>query len=126
MRKLAENAIQQECLMDFNNRYCLERHEPRLLIYSVPNESENAYETQKKVNTGLLKGVSDTVVLMPGGASLYMECKTDIGYQSAAQKKFQERVEKLGFTYGVFRSLKQFYDILNPHLTKAGLEAYNG
>lgn len=126
MVKIAENLIQQECVMDFTNRYCLKRHNPRLLIYAIPNEGEDAWETQKKKNIGLLPGASDTVVCLPGAVSLYMECKTQTGTQSAKQKDFQERIESLGFKYYIFRSLQGFYNILNPYLTKAGLEAYNG
>lgn len=126
MLNVAENFIQQKVVIDFNNRYCLKKHEPRLLIYSIPNESEDAWETQKKKNIGLLPGASDTVVLLPHGISLYMECKTQIGVQSPKQKEFQERVEALGFKYYIFRSLDQFYKIINPYLIKAGLEAYNG
>lgn len=126
MVNVAENRIQQECVVDFTNRYCLKRHNPRLLIYSIPNESEDAWETQKKKNIGLLPGASDTVVLLPNSVSLYMECKTVTGVQSEKQKEFQERIESLGFKYYIFRSIKQFYSILNPYLTKAGLEVYNG
>ncbi len=126
MVNIAENRIQQECVVDFTNRYCLKKHNPRLLIYSIPNESEDAWETQKKKNIGLLPGASDTVVMLPGGISLYMECKTQVGVQSSKQKEFQERIEDLGFRYYIFRSLQQFYTILNPYLINAGLEAYNG
>lgn len=126
MLNVAENKIQQVCVVDFTNRYCLKRHNPRLLIYSIPNESEDAWETQKKKNIGLLPGASDTVVMLPGGVSLYLECKTQIGVQSSKQKEFQERVEALGFKYYIFRSIQQFYQILKPYLINAGLEAYNG
>lgn len=126
MLNVAENKIQQECVVDFTNRYCLKRHHPRLLIYSIPNESEDAWETQKKKNIGLLPGASDTVVMLPKGISLYMECKTLVGVQSPKQADFQQRIEALGFKYYIFRSLKQFYSILNPYLLAAGMEAYNG
>ena len=126
MLNVAENYIQQQAVLHFTNNYCLKRHEPRLLIYSIPNESEDAWETQKKKNIGLLPGASDTVVCLPGGYSLYMECKTQIGVQSPKQKEFQDRIEALGFKYYIFRSVKQFYTILNPYLTQLGLEAYNG
>jgi len=126
MRKLSEGIIQQDCVVHFHNNYCLPKHNPRCVIYSIPNESENAYETQKKVNLGLLRGASDTVVLLPGAKSIYMECKTDTGYQSKYQKQFEENVKALGFEYHVFRSKEQFYNILNPHLAAAGLEVYNG
>lgn len=122
----AENYIQQEAVLAFRNNYCLKKHNPKCVMYSIPNESENGWETQKKVNTGLLKGAADTVVLLPGAISLYMECKTEIGVQSDDQKQFQRDIEALGFIYYIFRSKEQFFKILNPYLIKAGLEAYNG
>ena len=110
-----ENKIQQSALIWFNNTYCLKTHEPRCLMFSVPNESANGWEAQKKVNTGLLRGASDTIVVMPG-VLLFMECKTEIGTQSQDQKIFQERVESLGFKYYIFRSLTQFQSIIQNNL----------
>lgn len=126
MKKLAENFIQQSCVMPFHNNYCLEHHSPRCVVFSVPNESENSYETQKKVNTGLLRGASDVIVLIPMAVCLFLECKTEIGQQSIYQKKFQKNVEALGFPYHIFRSTEQFWNIVNPYLIAAGLEVYNG
>jgi hypothetical protein len=122
----AENYIQQEVVVSFTNRYCLKKHNPRCVIYSIPNESENSWETQKKLNIGLLPGASDLVLLLPGPLSLYMECKTPTGVQSDKQKEFQANIEALGFKYHLFRSEAQFWQIVNPYLTQAGLEAYNG
>lgn len=76
-------------------------------MFSVPNEGVSAWETQKKVNTGLLRGAADCIVLLPN-AALFAECKTSTGVQSKAQKEFQSRVETLGFTYFIYRSLEEF------------------
>lgn len=114
---LGENLIQQNCVIWFNNAYCLKHHDPRCVIFSVPNESENGWEAQKKVNTGLMRGASDCIVLLPDGVALFMECKTPIGVQSDAQKSFQERVQLLGFNYHIFRSLHEFQQILNRYIT---------
>lgn len=114
--KHAENYIQQQSLMWFRNGYCLAHHSPRCCIFSVPNESENGKEAQKKVNMGLMRGVSDCIMLLPGGIALFLECKTDIGVQSTAQKIFQQQVEDLGFKYHIFRSLEQFKIIINQYL----------
>ena len=111
-----ENYIQQSAYIWFNNQFCLKSHNPRCLMFSVPNESENAWEAQKKVNTGLLRGASDCIVVMPDTV-LFMECKTEIGTQSPDQKIFQERVEALGFKYHIFRSLDQFQRIINTYIT---------
>lgn len=108
------------------NNYCLKHHNPRLIIYSVPNESEDAYETQKKINTGLMKGAADLVILLPNGRVLLPETKTPTGYQSPAQKSFQEQCEALGHVYFVCKSLDQFIQIITPYFLDAGLEVING
>lgn len=114
--KKAENLIQQECVMSFRNKHCLKHHNPRCVIFSVPNESTDGWEAQKKVNTGLLRGVSDCIILLPGRISVFMECKTPDGVQSEDQRKFQLQIEALGFDYHIYRSLDQFWNIINPYL----------
>jgi hypothetical protein len=109
MKKISEASIQSECVRWFNNNYCLKTQENRGLIFSVPNES--VVSQQKFVNLGLLRGVSDTIVLMKG-ICLFIEFKTQIGYQSEYQKEFQNRVELLGFKYYVVRSLVEFQSII--------------
>ena len=124
--KVAENKIQQDVVMSFRKNYCLKHHNPRCVIYSVPNESDNSWETQKKINTGLMKGAADLIILLPNGKCVLPETKTPDGYQSPAQHSFQEQAEALGHTYFVYKSEKQFWDKMNPILTELGLEAYNG
>jgi hypothetical protein len=126
MKNFAENAIQQDVVMHFTNNYCLTKHNPRCLIMSVPNESEDAWEGQKKVNTGMLAGAADLIVLLPGETIVFAECKTKTGTQSPAQRIFEERAAALGFSYFLFRSREQFYSLLAPYLLKAGLEVKNG
>lgn len=107
--------------MWFRNNYCLKHHTPRCVIFSVPNESQDGKEAQRKVNMGLMRGVSDNIVLLPSGVAIFMECKTEIGVQSPAQRAFQESVELLGFHYHIYRSLSQFQSIMKPYLLGAGL-----
>lgn len=58
------------------------------------------------ISMGLRPGVSDLVCLLPGSKAVFLEVKTDKGRQSDNQKRFQERVESLGFKYFVVRSIK--------------------
>lgn len=83
------------------------------MIFSVPNDSSNFMETKRKVNTGLLKGVSDLIVAIPNKI-LFIELKTETGKQSMVQKEFEERIIKLGFEYHLIRSLEQFKDLMTP------------
>jgi hypothetical protein len=109
MKKISENSIQSECVRWFNNNYCLKNHENRAIIFSVPNES--MMSQQRLVNSGLLRGVSDTIIVLKGKV-LFVEFKTPTGYQNEFQKDFQSRVELLGFKYYVVRSLEQFQSII--------------
>lgn len=115
--KISENLIQQQALIWFTTNYCLIHHNPRCVIFSVPNESSNGWEGKKKVNIGLLSGVADMVLLLPNGVSIFMECKSQTGSQSKTQKDFEQRVKSLGFNYYIFRSLEEFKNIIIPHVT---------
>src|SRR5690606_21894851 len=103
---------------------------PDLVIFSVPNESipellgsleyklkgnsilniirqVASIVLRKLINTGLLKGVSDLVVVLPQKV-IFVELKQPKGVQSKFQKVFQNRVEKLGHEYYIVRSLEEF------------------
>jgi len=102
-----ENNIQQQIVVWFNNTYCLKNHKNRCMIFSVPNDSINAIETKRKINTGLLRGASDLIVILPNKL-LFIEVKTEKGVQSEVQKDFKNRVNNLGFDYYLVRSLEEF------------------
>lgn len=106
-----EGKIQQEIYMWFKNNFCLKHHNPRFVIFSVPNESENQTEIRRKMAIGLLKGASDLIVVR-NKELLFVETKTPEGSQSPEQIDFQKTVEALGFRYELVRSLEQFQKIL--------------
>ena len=126
MRDKTESRIQQEIVIYFNNNYCLKHHKPRCSIFSVPNEGVmqlgnilrmrfkqiNFEDIIKKIlfgliSTGLKKGVSDLIVLMPKRV-IFVEVKTPTGGQSPDQKDFESLVKNLGFEYYLVRSLQDF------------------
>lgn len=117
-----ESHIQQEICIWYRNNYCLKHHNPRCLIFSIPNEGD-----PRKFQTGALPGVSDLYIqhltqvtqvqLLTSHISmriLWVECKTLIGKQSAKQKDFQAYVEQLGFPneYHIVRSKEEFTEII--------------
>ena len=113
-----EAKIQAECVKWFNNNYCLKHHDPQCCIFSVPNEAiqKMAWRQISKFKaTGLLSGVSDTIVLIPGKV-LFVEFKTVTGRQSKSQAKFQNRVESLGFEYVIIRSVEEFREYIKDHI----------
>lgn len=111
----SENKIQSEIVMWFHNNYCLDIHDPQHVIFSVPNEGQNAKEQMYKKALGLLSGVSDLIVLL-NGKILFIECKDQHGKQRDSQINFQKRIEKLGFEYHIVRSLEDFKKIISQKL----------
>lgn len=106
-----EDKIQQEIVMWYRNTYCLKHHNPRNIIFSVPNDSKNAVEQMRKIATGLYAGVSD-LIMIHFGQVYFVELKTPIGKQSDKQKDFQLIVESQGFKYFLIRDLKEFQKII--------------
>lgn len=106
-----EARIQQEIVMWFRNNYCRATNNPRCQIFSVPNERSNTKEQMRMLATGLLSGVSDLIVMLPGEV-LFVEVKDAVGRQSAKQMDFEERTKKLGFEYYLVRSLEDFQKII--------------
>lgn len=133
--KKSEAAIQNESYVWFTNTHGLKTSEPRMVMFSIPNEVammirgvlmqtrlpqkqiDNiiAVVSQRLKNMGLKKGVSDTIVVLPE-KTLYIEFKTDEGYQSQDQKEFEQTIKGLQHQYHVVRSLEQFKQIINDNI----------
>ena len=111
-----EESIQQSIIIWYNNNYSLKSHNPRGLIFSVPNDTKNYMELKRKKNTGLLSGVSDLIVILPNSKILFIEVKSVANKQQPDQIEFQERVEKLNYKYYVIYSLTQFQQIIWQNL----------
>lgn len=78
-----------------------------IYFFSVPNEANGRSQMQqmRMVSMGLRSGVSDMVIMLPGGKVLFFEIKTPIGKQSPQQARFEEKCKALGFEYYIIRSL---------------------
>jgi hypothetical protein len=108
-----EDLLQAEIVKWYNNNYCLKFHNPRALIFSVPNGgNRNNIEAMKFKATGLLAGVSDLIVILPNGLLLFIEIKTDTGDQQPNQIEFQNLVTNLGYQYHIIRSLDEFRNLI--------------
>lgn len=79
-----------------------------IFFFSVPNEGAggNVRMMTKLVSMGLRAGASDLVIVLQGRV-IFLELKDDEGVQSKLQKVFQDRVEGLGHTYWLCRSLDE-------------------
>lgn len=76
------------------------------IVYAVPNgDKRDAIVGARLKQEGVLAGVADLHILLPGGRIIFVEMKTKQGKQSENQKKFQDTVENLGFEYLIWRSI---------------------
>ena len=64
--------------------------------------------TQQLTAMGLVKGVSDTILIFPNGRIFFVEFKTETGQQRPEQKEFEQRITNLGYEYVLIRSINQF------------------
>ena len=120
---MKENKIQSSAVKWFTNNYCLKHHNPKFVIFSVPNEAIQKMAWQQ-INTfkamGLKSGVSDVIVLLEGKV-LFVEFKAAKGAQNDNQKRFQEDVQALGFEYHICRSLEDFQELVISNVKVSAL-----
>jgi hypothetical protein len=110
---MTESKLQQEIFNFYQNNYCLKFHNPRGMIFSIPNGgTRNKLEAITMKATGLLAGASDLIVILPNGKLMFIELKTDTGKQSDKQIDFEKRVNDLGFEYRIIRSLEEFKQLI--------------
>lgn len=112
MKLQTEQSIQQQIFIWYNNTFCLKHHNPRNLIFAVPNGgTRNIREAMTLKNTGVLSGVSDLIVIH-NGKVLFIEVKLPNGIQSTSQLEFEQRIKALGFDYYLIRSIEEFKTII--------------
>lgn len=112
-----ESKHQQEIVMWFTNTFGLKHHNPKYLIFSVPNEGKSTKEQIYKKMLGMKSGVSDLIVVL-NGKVLFIECKDHVGKQSDNQIKFEQDVTKLGHKYYLVRNLEDFKELIFKELKK--------
>ena len=104
-KKHPERDLQCDCV------YWFRKTHKNQLIFSCPNEFARS-EAAAARKMGLLRGVSDIIVVMPNRV-LFIEFKSADGSQSLDQKRFQQKIERMGYTYAVIRTIKEFKDLIN-------------
>jgi hypothetical protein len=103
-----EEVIQAKIFQWFWNNYCLKFHNPREIIFHVPNEGAN---NGRLVSIGLYPGCADLIFTWKGQHH-YCEIKTPTGTQSPNQKKFENHVKQAGYKYHLCRSLEEFQQLI--------------
>lgn len=84
-----------------------------ILFFAVPNEATRL--NSKYIKSGVLSGVSDTIVCLPNKV-LFIEFKTSTGTQSKSQKEFESKIDALGLPYYICRSLEGFKEIVDNNI----------
>ena len=103
VRLTPEGRVEEECLEYLN----------RNGFYAFKVKSTGTFDRAsgqyRKSSPYEVNGVSD-ILAIRSGVTFYIEVKTDRGYQSADQKKFQCAVERADAIYVVVRSVEELKD----------------
>lgn len=109
----SEDQLQAKIVKAYNNKYCLKFHNPRNLIFSVPNGGQrNKIEAMKMQATGLLAGVSDLIIIH-FGVIHFVELKKEGEKPRANQLEFAERVKSNGFSWLYFDNEIDFWKVFD-------------
>lgn len=103
-----EYILQCKCVEWFKRTY------PNYIIFSVPNEATHRQSTYY-AKSGVLKGVSDLIIVLPQKV-IFVELKSEKGYQRPEQKAFQSKIESLQKSYYICRILEDFKNIIRTEL----------
>jgi hypothetical protein len=107
--KTSELRLQQNCWMHLHNKH----PELRGLFFRIKNEGTNRITGARDKASGVIPGVADSCLLVPGGRAVFIEFKTDTGKQSPVQADWQTKVQGAGFRYEVVRSLEEFQTLIS-------------
>lgn len=103
-----EYILQCKCVAWFKRTF------PSYIIFSVPNEATHRQSTFY-AKSGVLKGVSDLIVILPNKV-LFIEMKSEKGFQRPEQKFFQSKIESLQQSYFLCRTLEDFQNVICTEL----------
>lgn len=112
MAKAPEAKLQEEIVVDFNHNYPAYRGR----LIAINNNSQNAIKATQNTSMGVKKGVSDLCFLLEDGKVLWIELKVLNRGQQLGQIRWQGKVEAIGHTYKIARTLNEFYEILIPYI----------
>ena len=123
-----ESKIQQEIFIYWHNTH------PETIIHSVPNgfgftipeiipirfhaaiRKAIAMAVNFSKQTGMIEGISDLIIHLPGGRAVMVEVKNEKNIQSPAQKKIEAKIKAMGGNYILVRSLEDFKEQIQAFL----------
>ena len=92
---------------------------PEIVCFAIPNGGRRG-KTEAAImkSEGVLAGVADLFIMKPSGgySGLFVELKSETGRQSPAQKEFELKCRKFGYSYCVCRSLDEFIVLIRQYL----------
>jgi hypothetical protein len=87
--------------------------EHRPIVFAVPNGGKrNAAEAANLKTQGVLAGIHDLIIWLPGGSSILIEMKATNGHLSTSQVGIHAHVKQLGFPSIVAYSAEDALDQL--------------
>lgn len=104
---MTEEQIQSECFKWFWNEYPSQRR----MFFHVDNNSYNAIIGAKKKTLGVVKGVSDCILILNSNV-IFIEFKDETGKQKDEQIDFENKVVERKHLYIIIRSVKQFKEFI--------------
>lgn len=102
-----EARLQETCYIWFHNNY------PRLrgLLFRIKNEGTNKISGARDKALGVVPGVADMCLLIPGRSAVFIEFKSKTGKQSKNQEAWQATILKAGYSYYLIRDLSTFKEL---------------
>lgn len=86
---------------------------PGVVWYHPPNgEARNPRTGARLKAMGVVPGVADIALVLPGGLAAFLEIKASDGRQSEHQRAFEGRVRGAGARYAVAKSIDEARAIL--------------
>lgn len=103
-----EMKIQAECFIWHWNNF----PEERGMLHHNNNNSVNYIVGNRMKSMGVVKGVTDFELILPGGIVAWIEMKTPIGRLSEDQIKFRDKIIKRGHFHFVIRTTEEFKNLI--------------
>jgi hypothetical protein len=106
--RIPERAIQSSC------RQLARLHEGagRLVCIRISNTGVMHDGGKRMTKNPEMLGITDFVLLIKGGPTLWVELKADDGRMSPGQQVFRDRVTRVGHIYRIVRSIEEFENLL--------------
>lgn len=112
----SEMMLQGQCFQWFWNTY----PNLRRTLFHVQQKAMNAIEGSRFKAIGVVKGVSDMILVLPKKV-VFIEFKTTEGKQSAEQIDFEHKVTLLQHEYFICRSFVEFKEFVLSKLKHYGI-----